>query len=85
MISFCKTRNDHAYDVYNTLRLVKMSLFISIGTSNKEFNFCFSGKLIYNIIGNVLLCLHILIKTLKGLEEFTKVVQSLDFSRLGFA
>lgn len=29
MISFCKTRDDHIYDVYNTLRVVRISLLIS--------------------------------------------------------
>lgn len=67
MISFCKTRNDHAYNVYNTMRLIRIYLLNSI--SNKELSFFFSGKLFHNISGNVLLCLHILIKTLKGLEE----------------
>ena len=28
MIYFCKTRNDHVYDVYNTLRVVRISLLI---------------------------------------------------------
>ena len=67
MTSFCKTRNDRAYNVYNTMRLIRICLLNSI--SNKEFNFFFSGKLFYNISGNVLLCLHIVIKTLMGLEE----------------
>ena len=29
MISFRKTRNDHVYDVYNTLRVERISLLIS--------------------------------------------------------
>ena len=69
--------------MYNTLRLVRISLVVSV--SNKEFNFFFSGTLFYNINGNFSLCLHIFIKTLKGLREFTKVMQNLDFFHLEFA
>ena len=69
--------------MYNTLRLVRISLVVSV--SNKEFNFFFSGTLFYNINGNFLPCLHILIKTLKGSRKFAKVKQNLDFFHLEFA